>query len=146
MFFKKKKDSESYAAVTLLDLHYKGTIDDKKFLRMFGKQNVFYTTPFGDHNDGSSRLFLIPGPDGTGYFPVFSSLERMKEHYELAGRKNYIVMKGTFLDVLKTTRSTNKGDAPVKMGVIIDPRYYDVTVDAIRMDMVIGIVDGSGFY
>jgi len=42
MFFK-KKDSESYDAVTLLDLHYKGTIDDKKFLRMFGKQNVFYT-------------------------------------------------------------------------------------------------------
>lgn len=145
-FFKKKSDTETYDAITLLDLHKDGSMDDKKFLRLFGKQKVFYTTPFGDHVDGGNRLFLIPGPDKTGYFPVFSSLDRMKEHYELAGRKGYLVMQGTFSDVLKTTRSTNRSDTPVKMGVIIDPRYYDVTVDAMKLDMVIGIVDGTGFF
>lgn len=135
--FNKKEDDNS-ASIELLDKHDKGEINDEVFLKGFGKSQVVYSTPFGDHKDGGKRLFLLPGPDHTGYFPVFSSEARLKEFYEKVGRVRYAYMKGSFASVLETTKKVN-ADAPVKMGIIIDPGYYNVTVDVAALDVVIGM-------
>ncbi|WP_288886596.1 hypothetical protein [uncultured Eubacterium sp.] len=103
----------------------------------FWKETIYYSTPFGDHKDGDKRLFLMPGPDNTGYFPVFTTEEDAKVHFELAGRVGYVLMNATFHDVLLTVKQSNEGEAPVKMGVLIDPARFKVTVDVANLDDVI---------
>ena len=116
--------------ISLLDKHENGLLDDTAFLRSFGKVKIFYSTPFGDHQDGGSRLFVLPAQDNTGYLPVFTSTERAMEFYEKAGRLGYMIMEGTFASFLETTMKINAGDTPIKLGAVIDPGYYGVTVDA----------------
>jgi len=124
-------------AVILLEKHDQGLLNDADFLRDFGKETIYYSTPFGDHKDGDKRLFLMPGPDNTGYFPVFTTEEDAKVYFELAGRVGYVLMNATFHDVLLTVKQSNEGEAPVKMGVLIDPARFKVTVDVANLDDVI---------
>ena len=130
-----------YTAIELLDKHNKGEINDEVFLKEFGNADVFYSTPFGDHKDGGQRVFLLAGPDNTGYHPVFTSQDRLVEFYQNAGRVGFMMMNGTFVSVLETTKNIN-GNAPVKMGLIIDPGYYNVTVDVAAFDTVLKIIKG----
>ncbi len=129
------------SAIELLDKHDKGEINDEIFLKDFGNANVFYSTPFGDHKDGGQRVFLLSGPNNTGYHPVFTSQERLVEFYQKAGRVGFMMMNGTFVSVLETTKNIN-GNAPVKMGLIIDPGYYNVTIDVAALDTVLRIIKG----
>ncbi len=69
---------ENNIGPALLEQHENGALDDATFVKLFGKATVYYSTPAGDHKDGKSRLFALPAGDGTGYLPVFSSLEKMK--------------------------------------------------------------------
>lgn len=131
--------TENNDGLSLLDAHKNGSIDDKSFLRSFGEIKVFYSTPFGDHKDGGSRLFALPAQDKTGYLPIFTSMERAMEFYETAGRCGYLLMEGTFISFLETTRDINAGDTPVKLGAVIDPGYYGVTVHANALAAVIGM-------
>jgi len=125
--------------VSLLDKHENGLLDDKSFLKAFGKVMIFYSTPFGDHKDGNSRLFALPAKDNTAYLPVFTSTERALEFYKNAGRLGFLIMEGSFTSFLETTFSMNAGDMPVKMGAIIDPGYYGVTIDADALGAVINM-------
>lgn len=138
-FGKKEEPNKSFGAIELLEKHSKKEMDTEDFWRSFKGATVFYSTPFGDHKDGGKRVFLLAGPDNTGYLPAFSSNERLMEFYENAGRVGYMIMNGTFLSMLETTRSVNE-KAPVKMGVIIDPGYYGVAIDASKLDAVIGMI------
>ena len=137
--FKQKSDTpaENTDGITLLDNHEKGLLDDKAFLCSFGKVNVFYSTPFGDHEDGGSRLFALPAQEKTAYLPVFTSLERATEFYKSAGRLGFLVMEGSFTSFLKLTKDMNKGNTPIKLGAIIDPGYYGITIDAGALDTAI---------
>ena len=126
-------------ALALLEKHETKQLNDIEFLREFGKIKLWYSTPFGDHKDGGSRLFLIPGPDNTGYLPLFSTEERAREFFEKTGRAGYILMYSEFHEVLVTTRKINNGESPVKMGAIIDPGYYGITIDVANLDPVIRI-------
>ena len=81
----------------------------------------------------------MPASDNTGYLPVFSSLERLKGFYENAGRCGYLIMEGTFLSFLETTSKINV-EAPVKLGAVIDPGYFGVTVNADMLDTSISII------
>ena len=137
----KKTETDYSNAVELLKKQDKGQISNREFLGLFGKETVFYSTPFGDHIDGKPRLFLVPGPDGTGYLPVFTSMERTQEFYEQAGRAGYLVMQSAFADVVKTTIKVNNDGAPVKMGVIIDPGYFGVTVDVKYLEIVLSMMN-----
>ena len=139
IFSKRKTEPENIDGVFFLEQHEKGLLDDTSFLKAFGKAKVFYSTPYGDHKDGNGRLFVLPALDNTGYLPVFSSLERIKEFYENAGRCAYLTMEGTFLSFLETTSKIN-AEALVKMGAVIDPGYFGVTVNADMLDAVIHII------
>ena len=132
-------ENDEKKALELLEQHENKQLNDVEFLREFGKIRLWYSTPFGDHKDGGSRLFLVPGPDNTGYLPLFSTEERAKEFFEKTGRAGYILMYSDFHGVLATTRNVNNGDSPVKIGAIIDPGYYGITVDAANLDPVIRI-------
>lgn len=137
-FMKNKKEEVISNTIDLLDKHNKGEINDEVFLSSFGKVHVFYSTPFGDHKDGGKKLFLLPGPNQTGYHPVFSSQERLVEFYNKVGRVGFAIMNGPFTAVLETTKKTNT-NAPIKMGIVIDPGYYNVTVDVAALDAVINM-------
>lgn len=139
LFRKSKTEPENIDGILLLEQHKKDLLDDTSFLKAFGKAKIFYSTPYGDHKDGKSRLFALPAPGNTGYLPVFTSLERIKEFYENAGRCAYLVMEGTFLSFLETASKIN-AKAPVKMGAVIDPGYFGVTVNADMLDTVINII------
>ena len=139
IFRKRKTEPENTDGIFLLEQHEKGLLDDTSFLKTFGKAKVFYSTPYGDHKDGKGRLFVLPSSDDTGYLPVFSSLEKIKEFYENAGRCNYMIMEGTFLSFLETTSKID-AEAPVKMGAVIDPGYFGVTVNADMLDTAISMI------
>lgn len=66
--------------------------------------NVYYSTPFGDTNDGGQKLFLLQR-DGVSYFPVFRSADSMREFYEQADRAAYMVLQGSIASVMDTLRS-----------------------------------------
>ena len=130
-------DNHEEQALELLEQHEKKQINDVEFLHKFGKIKVWYSTPFGDHKDGGSRLFLIPGPDNTGYLPLFSTQERAVEFFEKTGRAGYLLIYSEFREVLITNREVNQGKTPVKIGAIVDPGYYGITVDVKNLDAVI---------
>ena len=130
-------ENDEKRALELLEKHAQKQINDTEFLKEFGKTKVWYSTPFGDHRDGGQRLFLIPGPDKTGYLPVFSTEKRAIEFFEKAGRAGYMRIYSDFHSVLETTSKVNKGKIPVKMGIIVDPGYYGITVDVANLDAVI---------
>ena len=137
----KKKDDvkplpDNVAALALLEKHEKGELNDLDFLKQFRDQIVYYTTPFGDHKDGSQKLFAIPASENTGYIPVFLSEAVMKEHYEAVGRENYLILAAPFISIVQTTIKMNNDGAPIKMGVLIDPKQYKVTVDAAVIEQV----------
>ena len=69
-------------------------------------------------------------------------MERTKEFFEQAGRAGYIAMHAPFANVAQITLKVNNDGAPVKMGLIIDPGYYGVTVDAKFLEIVLSIMNG----
>jgi len=125
-------------ALLLLERHEKREISDVEFLKEFGKVTVFHSTPYGDHVDGKPRLFLLPAPENTAYMPVFTSEERAREFFTKAGRAGYLLMSPTFHEALVTMKKANES-APIKMGLIVDPGYYGITVDVANLDAVINL-------
>jgi hypothetical protein len=140
----KEKDGDSAlentSGITLLDNHEKGLLTDKAFLNAFGKIDVFYSTPFGDHKDGGGRLFALPARDKTAYLPVFTSRERTIEFYEKAGRQGFVIAEGSFVSFLETIKKINTENTPIKFGAVIEPGSYGVTVDAAVLDTVINMM------
>ena len=85
---------------------------------------VYYSTPFGDTNDGEQRLFLL-GRDGVQYMPVFRSVESMKEFYARMNRAAYMVLEGSVQSVLDTNSSI---ELMKDVGVVIEPLCGDPVV------------------
>jgi len=140
---KKEPDdfSENIEAKSLLEKHENGLIDDTAFIVSFGREKVFYSTPFGDHKDGGSRLFALPSQDKTAYLPVFTSVEHTKEFYEKVGRCGFLIMTGSFKSFLERVREMNKGNTPIKLGAVIEPAYYGITVNANMLDAAIDLIN-----
>ena len=142
LFFKKGKDlpheaSEEIDANSLLEKHENGLMDDKSFLTSFRDIGVVYSTPFGDHKDGGHRLFVLPDQERAAFLPVFTTEERAREFYEKVGRCGFLILHSSFLSFLETTRKINEGNPPVKLGAVIDPGYYGVTIGANILSNVI---------
>lgn len=134
-----ENDTENNIGPALLEQHENGALDDANFVKLFGKATVYYSTPAGDHKDGKPRLFALPAGDGTGYLPVFSSLEKMKEFYDRAGRLGYLIITGTFCSFLETIVKTN-ANAPVKMGAVIDPGSFGITLHTNMINTAITMI------
>ena len=90
------------------------------------------------------KFFLIPGPPPTAYMPLFLNEAEMKKFYDQAGRKNYLILKGTILDVMKVCISQNKkDDMNFHYGLMIDPWTYKVTLDAPVLETVVRMINGE---
>ena len=133
-----KKENDD--AQVLLERHEKKELNDTDFLKAFRGVVLYYTTPVGDHKDGGMRLFAIPGPDKTGYMPLFLSEEDMRNYYDQAGRVGYMIMNASFLLIIEAAAQANSGDAPVKLGLMIDPLKYKVTLDVPMIEPVIRLL------
>ena len=131
---------KSNEAQELLERHKKKELNDTDFLKAFRGVMLYYTTPVGDHKDGGMRLFAIPGPDKTGYMPLFLSEEDMRKYYDNAGREAYLIMKAAFLPIIETAAKANNGNPPVKLGLMIDPLKYQVTLDVPMIEPVIRLL------
>ena len=82
-----------------------------------GDAKVYYSTPFGDTNDGQQQLFLLER-DGVRYLPVFRSVESMKVFYTQTNRAAYMILEGDVESVMETNRSIE----PMKrVGIVIEP-------------------------
>lgn len=125
-------------SVLLYEKYDKGELDINGFLRQYGKEKFFYSTPFGEKKDGSNALFVLDAPENTGYLPIFSDMDRAKEFFEKTERAGYILMENTFHDILVTAKKANE-KAPVKLGVIVDPGYPGINVDVTNLDAVISM-------
>lgn len=128
--------AEKLSAVELYEKFNNGEMDASSFLHQFGKEKFFYSTPFGERKDGSNALFVLQGPDSTGYLPIFSNTDRAKEFFEKANRAGYLLMQSTFHEILVTAKKANE-KAPVKLGVIVDPGYPGINVDVKNLDSII---------
>ena len=133
-----KKENDE--AQVLLERHEKKELNDTDFLKAFRGVVLYYTTPVGDHKDGGMRLFAIPGPDKTGYMPLFLSEEDMRNYYDQAGRVGYMIMNASFLLIIEAAAQANSGNAPVKLGLMIDPLKYKVTLDVPTIEPVIRLL------
>lgn len=125
----------------LFDNFKNGVIDDKTFFKTFANATVYYSTPFGDSRDGGSRPFIFKSPDNTGYLPVFISKESAMSFFESKGRINYMIMEGSFKSVMETTQKINGGAVPVKLGMLVEPELYGLSVNANIMDSVIAMCE-----
>lgn len=123
-------------AEELYEKYDKGEMDIQTFLKQFGKETFFYSTPFGDRKDGSQALFVLQAPDNAGYLPIFTTPDRAKEFFEKMNRDGYLLMQGTFHEILSTAKKANE-KAPVKLGVLVDPGYPQINVEAKNLDPVI---------
>ena len=125
-------------SVKLYEQYDKGEMDINTFLRQYGKEKFFYSTPFGEKKDGSNALFVLDAPENTGYLPIFSDMDRAKEFFEKTERAGYILMENTFHDILVTAKKANE-KAPIKLGVTVDPGYNGLFVDVKNLDSVINM-------
>jgi len=130
---------ESIDGISLLDDYENGLLDDEAFLSSFGQVKVFYSTPFGDHKDGGVKLFAVPAPENTAYFPVFTSIERATEFFEKAGRIGFIIVGVTFTSFLEVISGLNEEGTPIEFGAIIDPGYYGITIEADSIDIALSV-------
>ena len=134
---------EKLSAYDLLEQHENGTLNDMDFLRALGECEVFTSTPFGELKTREGKvLFIVPGPEGIGYYPVFSSVEEGEKYFEGCGRKGYMFMQSSFkstLENIKDIRGQISGIIPVQIGVIIDPEKYAVTIDPSILDKVLAL-------
>ena len=123
-------------AEELYQKYDKGEMDATTFLKQFGKEEFLYSTPFGERKDGSKTLFVLQAPDNAVFLQIFTTSDRAKEFFEKMERAGYLLMKSTFHDILSTAKKANE-KAPVKLGVIVDPGYPQIHIEAKNLDAVI---------
>lgn len=134
MSFFKKKDknplgsAEKADALILIERYESGEIETNAFLLAISRLELYYSTPFGEHKDGGGRLFALPETDATAFLPIFTSVERLTEFYEGAGRQGYIIINGDLKSFLSTISKVNAGETPVKLGAVIDPMHSGITI------------------
>jgi hypothetical protein len=80
-------------------------------------EKVFYSTPFGDTNDGRQQPFLLHR-GGIPYVPVFRSVDSMKSFYERMNRAAYVILEADVNSVMRTIRSI---DMLASAGIVIEP-------------------------
>lgn len=138
--FKKKRESINVEGIKLLDRYKEGELDEKEFLSAFGKETVYYATPYDA--DGSNNSSILFSTEDSEYYPAFTSVNRLIEFYEEAGRADFMVNDGPFLNFLEMAKATNGGANAVSKGAIVDPECYDFSIEDKHLDILINMMKG----
>lgn len=78
---------------------------------------VYYSTPFGDTNDGEQKLFLLERA-GVRYLPVFRSRDSMMQFFKRVNRAAYMILEGDIQSVMDINRSMEQMKT---VGIVIEP-------------------------
>lgn len=136
-------NNEQLDRISLLQKHDKGELNDKTFLQNFGNVYIYYSTPVGDHIDGKPRLFALIINEKSGYLPVFITQDNAVEFYNKVGRKGFIIMRSSFISLLETLKISNNGNISLKLGAVIDPSQFGITIDVDNLDTVINMITSN---
>lgn len=134
-------DRDEETARSLLEQVDKGLIDANTFLAAFRDLSVVFSTPYGETKDGQARGYYFPVGDGTAFFPVFTSAERARAYFDAGDRNGYLLMIDSFLGSLKMVQTVNQVPSSVRMGIIIDPGDYGITLHVSMLDKAIELLD-----
>ena len=146
LFNKKKKttpNSKAIDSVAIIEKHAKRQLDDQAFLLAFSQATVYNSTPFGDHVDGGQRPFVLPDEGNAVFLPIFTSTDRAKEFFDKSGRNGFLLMEGTFMQIIETTIKINSGNEQIQFGLVIDPGYNGITVKASILKNVLNMLQGG---
>ncbi len=120
----------------LLDAYENGQLDHAAFMKAFGKAFVYYSTPYGDDEEGNPKLFLVTDAGGQVYLPVFTTLEKAAAYHRQERRAAFMIMNDPCLKVLQTTIAINRGTAPTPLGLIVDPPESPLAIAAGELEAV----------
>lgn len=80
-----------------------GKISLQDFVNMNASHTLYYSTPAGENKDGKMTLWLIHNEElNMSFYPTFLSEELCYESLSSAGRKGFIIIKGTLESVLSS--------------------------------------------
>ena len=133
LFNKNKKttpNSKTIDSVAILKKYNNRQLDDQSFLLEFSQATVYNSTPFGDHIDGGQRPFVLPDEGNAVFLPIFTSMERAKEFFDKSGRNGFLLMEGTFMQIIESSIKINGGDKQLQFGLVINPGYDGITIKA----------------
>lgn len=115
----KKKDVNTKE---LVEKYCKNELDDASFLKEAPNAEFYYSTLSDEQYHGGLE-------EDDGYLPLFVSEEDLREYYDKAGRKDYPVVKKSFLSIVQTALKANH-ESPDTYGLIIDPAGRRISFDA----------------
>ena len=115
----KKKDVNTKE---LVEKYCKNELDDAAFLKEAPNAEFYYSTLSDEQYHGGLE-------EDEGYLPLFVSEEDLREYYDKAGRKDYPVVKKSFLSIVQTALKANH-ESPDTYGLIIDPAGRRISFDA----------------
>ena len=115
----KKKDVNTKE---LVEKYCKNELNDAAFLKEAPNAEFYYSTLSDDQYHGGLE-------EDEGYLPLFVSEEDLREYYDKAGRKDYPVVKKSFLSIVQTALKANH-ESPDTYGLIIDPAGRRISFDA----------------
>lgn len=122
---------------SILESYASGEIDRDTLLKKLCRAAAFHTSESGVDDNGNKMSFLLAALDGTYYVPVFTSTERLKGYMASFGCSNYISYVGNMRSVLAEILLKTLDKDKRKFGIILDPGYCEITVEADELKKVV---------
>ena len=80
-----------------------GKISLQDFVNMNASRPLYYSTPAGENQEGQMTFWLLYNEElDTHFYPAFSSKKLCHDSFTSAGRKNFILIKGTLESALSS--------------------------------------------
>lgn len=97
----------------------KGEMDAQMFVDRMKDQILYYSTPFGEDEDGNSQFYVLSkSKTETKYFPAFLTKESCARFFDSLGRDGFMILEGRFGDFLAALDS---GPVLAELGTVIEP-------------------------
>ncbi|NMC55905.1 MAG: hypothetical protein GYA50_01610 [Eubacteriaceae bacterium] len=92
----------------------------EQFAKDFKDHTIYHSTLVGDKKNGDSAFFALTDNNKVVYYPVFLTLEHVKEFFEQQDRGGYMIIQNNLKDFLSMLDSNEHLN---KLGVVIEPLY-----------------------
>ncbi len=98
----------------------------QKFINIHAKHPLFYSTPAGENSEGQMTLWLLHDTKlDICFYPAFLSKELCYTSLSSAGRKDFIIIKGTLETVLS---SLDTDPILAKAGLLIQDEHGELAI------------------
>lgn len=91
----------------------------EQFAQEMKTQTVYFSTPFGDDDQGNQKIFLCSSPGSkTAFFPVFLTEDHMRSFFNQKSRSGYMILSDTLQHFLS---SLDANKMLRELAVVIEP-------------------------